>query len=59
MEENREQTIKRLQEQIRTLQERVKYLEKPLDEAGISYDKDCNESVKQKIFLLVKKRSFI
>lgn len=59
MEENREQTIKRLQEQIRTLQERVEYLEKPLDEAGISYDKDCNESVKQKNFLLVKKRSFI
>lgn len=39
MKENREQTIKRLQE-------RVKYLEKLLDEADIFYDKDYNESRK-------------
>lgn len=43
MEESKEQTIKRLQEQVEVLQKRVGYLEKLLDEADISYDKDCNE----------------
>lgn len=44
MEEDMEQTIKKLQEQNGALRERVKYLEKLLDEAGIFYDKCCNES---------------
>ncbi len=44
MEKNRDQVVKMLQEQIGRLQKRVGYLEKLLDEADISYDKDCNES---------------
>lgn len=44
MEEDREQTIKKLQERNGALRGRVKYLEKLLDEAGIFYDKCCNES---------------
>lgn len=45
MEENREQTIKRLREQLVVSQERVRYLEKILDKAGIIYDRHCIESV--------------
>lgn len=41
MEENREQTIKRLREQLVASQERVRYLEKILDEAGVIYDRHC------------------
>ncbi len=44
VEKNRDQVVKMLQEQIGRLQKRVGYLEKLLDEADISYDKDCNES---------------
>jgi len=44
MEENREQTIERLRKQVTALQERVRYLEETLDEAGIFYDRHCIES---------------
>lgn len=44
MEENREQTIKKLREQLVASQERVQYLEKILDGAGIFYDRHCIES---------------
>lgn len=42
--EGQAQIIMELQEQVEALQKRICYLEKLLDELGISYNKECNDS---------------